>query len=719
MNFDLTGIASDDEPGVERNRPLRGYRKRWRPSPSAAAESQEEILHSEPGGDLEEAGPYGPAEVFGFGEDTFCIDDWIHVTEGLATGAAEQYEPSSPADELEPPVGTVALAGPQASEPAWQQCAASAAIKRQRMEMPKLPWERPPFDFVFRTGDKWDGTILAGYNDLFAHTTVGCADVLNSQLAPEPDTAVGGRVEQPPVVRLNFKKVRTELPDEDIRRVALSKLRDILLQDPLATQIGTGINNILNGGGAYHLVEQSIGDCFRSKASSTLQKRAGSLWRLCKLLRLGGTTNPLRLTEESLYGALCTMRESVAGATSAQHALEALAFLDSTAKLLLVDLRQVVSGRCRGVARDMYLTKNPLEQKHPLKLAHVRHLELLFHDLPTTMQCILGQILFCIHACCRWKDSQRIKNLSIEVGHGEALIHAEAIASKTAVSAEARTRFLPYVALGTGVMGTNWGSPWLSARLADGLDLSDHALPSFSERTLAWTSNPMSASEATYWLREFLEGALEPGLALRFGSHSCKTTLLTWAGRSTKISFSPTERRLLGHHLEQNMKSILTYSREAFTSLYSKVLSMFKCMRDGSFDPDLAAIDRVVQLSDGAPTDQPVDPPSNLAEVAVPSDSESSVASECGEVEQDPPCQGQFEGPERISLFPDFPGVAEDALLVHRVSGLVHVLNEDNVLLCGRMPSLNFKEYACSISDRGVYEGCAQCKKAFGGRNQA
>ena len=411
MNFDLTGIASDDEPGVERNRPLRGYRKRWRPSPSAAAESQEEILHSEPGGDLEEAGPYGPAEVFGFGEDTFCIDDWIHVTEGLATGAAEQYEPSSPADELEPPVGTVALAGPQASEPAWQQCAASAAIKRQRMEMPKLPWERPPFDFVFRTGDKWDGTILAGYNDLFAHTTVGCADVLNSQLAPERDTAVGGRVEQPPVVRLNFKKVRTELPDEDTRRVALSKLRDILLQDPLATQIGTGINNILNGGGAYHLVEQSIGDCFRSKASSTLQKRAGSLWRLCKLLRLGGTTNPLRLTEESLYGALCTMRESGAGATSAQHALEALAFLDSTAKLLLVDLRQVVSGRCRGVARDMYLTKNPLEQKHPLKLAHVRHLEFLFHDLPTTMQCILGQILFCIHACCRWKDSQRITTM--------------------------------------------------------------------------------------------------------------------------------------------------------------------------------------------------------------------------------------------------------------------------------------------------------------------
>ena len=718
MNLDLTGTASDDEPGDAQNRPLRGFRKRWRPSSSVAADSQADTPRSEPGGDQEGPGPYDPAAEFGFGEDTCFIDDWFHIADGLGTGTAEPYEPSSPADDLEAPAGTVTLTGPQTFEPTWQHCATTATVKRQRMEMPKLPWEKPPFDFIFRTGDKWGGTILAGYNDLFAHTKVGCADVLSSQLAPEREMPTGGRVEQPPVVRLNFRKVRTELPDEDIRRVALSKLRDILLQDPLATQIGTGINNILNGGGANHLVEQSIGDCFRSKASSTLQKRAGSLWRLCKLLRLGGTLNPLRLTEESLYGALCTMRESGAGATSAQHALEALAFLDSTAKLLLVDLRQVISGRCRGVARDMYLTKNPLEQKHPLKLAHVRHLEYLFHELPTTMQCILGQILFCIHACCRWKDSQRIKNLSIEVGHGEALIHAEAIASKTAVSAEARTRFLPYVALGTGVVGANWGTPWLSARLADGLEFSEHALPSFSERTLAWTSSPMSASEATYWLREFLEGALKPGLALKFGSHSCKTTLLTWAGRSTKISFSPTERRLLGHHLERNMKSILTYSREAFTSLYSKVLSMFKCMRDGSFDPDLAAIDRVVQLSDNAP-DQSVDPPANVAELAVASDSESSVASECGDVEQDPPCHGHFEGPERISLFPDFPGVAEDALLVHRVSGLVHVLNEDNVLLCGRMPSLNFKEYACSVSDREVYEGCAQCKKAFVGRNKA
>ena len=77
---------------------------------------------------------------------------------------------------------------------------------------------------------------------------------LKLQLVPERDTAAGGRAEPPPVVHLNFQKVRTELPDEDIRSVALSKLRDIVLQDPLATQIGTGIHNILNGGGACWIV---------------------------------------------------------------------------------------------------------------------------------------------------------------------------------------------------------------------------------------------------------------------------------------------------------------------------------------------------------------------------------------------------------------------------------------------------------------------------------
>ena len=278
-------------------------------------------------------------------------------------------------------------------------------------------------------------------------------------------------------------------------------------------------------------VEQSVRDAFRMKASSTLQKRAATLWELARFLREIGQLQPLRLSEAQLYVCLCRMRESGAGATSAQHVVEALHFLYAATSFAVVDLDDVLSSRCRGVAIDMYLTKHPLRQKVPLTMEQVRQLELTMQLVGPAFRCIIGQILFCVHAFCKWRDAQRLINITTESGHGETLLHADALASKTAVTLEARTRFVPYDAIGTGVSMVNWAEPWL---------------------------------EATAWLRDFWYGTanFKPELV---GSHSCKTTLLTWAGRCVKVPFPPSERRLLGHYLEPNMKSVLCYSRESFT----------------------------------------------------------------------------------------------------------------------------------------------------------
>ena len=46
---------------------------------------------------------------------------------------------------------------------------------------------------------------------------------------------------EPPALKVNLKKVRHEPPDEDIRRVAIYKIRDLILQDPLATQLGNSV----------------------------------------------------------------------------------------------------------------------------------------------------------------------------------------------------------------------------------------------------------------------------------------------------------------------------------------------------------------------------------------------------------------------------------------------------------------------------------------------
>ena len=710
-NCTFSVMMDRDEPGQSAPRLLKGFRKRWSASDGDALGSSDvaSVPESNPG---EDTGGGALGYSFDNADDASLVS-WDRIPEGEMLF----YEPESP---IEFPTE---LPGPKVFdarglEPSWRDAALTAATKRQKREAPKLPWEQGHFGQVFGTRDKWQGTILANYDDVFIPTGIGCSDVLNSVLVNQPHVDSIAQLFEPPVRPLNLKRIRTELPDEDIRRVAICKLRDLLLQDPMATQLGKSLSLQLKDDGNSLVAEQSIKDCFRMKASSTLQKRAGSLWRLARLLRSAGYLNPFRIKEDQLYEVLCNLRAEGSGATSAQHMIEALHFLDGTATFLLMDLRTVISGRCRGVAKDMYLTKNPLEQKHPLLLVHVKHLEELFGSLPDTMKCVLGQLLFCIHACCRWKDAQRLKSLTIEAGLGETLIHGEALQSKTTTSAEARTRYLPYIALGTGVTGEDWGSQWISARQMQGLDFGEFILPSFSERASCWTTNPMSASEATYWLREFLDGTIKSGSELKFGSHSCKTTVLTWAGRCVQVSFSPMERRLLGHHLETSMKSILTYSRESYVTLYSKVLQMFRLMRDGSFDPDLPAINRVVQLSDVPVESMLSEVADQSSDVALVSDSESSVASECGAAGDQMFDDGR-DGADLTSLFPDFPGVPESSLLVHRVSGLVHAVNEDGFLLCGRQPSLNFKEYSSMVGDRQLCEGCSQCKRAFAAGREA
>ncbi|CAK9017375.1 unnamed protein product [Durusdinium trenchii] len=306
--------------------------------------------------------------------------------------------------------------------------------------------------------------------------------------------------------------------------------------------------------------------------------------------------------------------------------IEALFFLDGTAKFIQMNLHSVVSGRCRGVARDMYLGKDPLLQKSPLTVFQVRALEELMQTETDANCCIIGQLLFCLHACCRWRDSQRLQSAYIEHSKGESVIHADALSSKTSLTLDAKTRFLPYVAIGTGLMGEDWAKRWLSARVNQSLNFKDFALPSFSMRTMDWTDTLMSSSEATAWLREFLSITCADFEPKKYASHSLKTTVLTWAGRSVLVQFSPTERRLLGHHVDPSMRSVLTYSREAYTTLYSKVFQMYLSIRNGQFQPDSKAIDRILESPEGRAATASA--PAVGAEVVGGSDSESSLASD-------------------------------------------------------------------------------------------
>ena len=82
----------------------------------------------------------------------------------------------------------------------------------------------------------------------------------------------------------------------------------------------------------------------------------------------------------------------------------------------------------------------------------------------------------------------------------------------------------------------------------------------------------MGSSEAMMYLEDFLDEVEVPVTSFTsLGTYSLKAGFLTLASRSTPVVFTPEERRLLGHHVDPGAKSVLTYSREAYTTLYGKV----------------------------------------------------------------------------------------------------------------------------------------------------
>ena len=182
----------------------------------------------------------------------------------------------------------------------------------------------------------------------------------------------------------------------------------------------------------------------------------------------------------------------------------------------------------------------------------------------------------------------------------------------------------------------------------------------------------------------------------------------------------------MGHHVEPSLKSMLIYSRESYTTLHAKVMKLFTLIRSREFQPDLPAIDRVLQYVEGEISEAP-NATSAFAETSEPVSGsmasqgsiliEDSDSSEGSDTELN--CLTlQKQTASTVSEGPAFPGVPVSAFKIHCRSGLRHVMNEDSFLLCGRQMSSNFKGMD-EVSSSSHIENCSQCLKIFGRQSMA
>ncbi|CAE7415281.1 unnamed protein product [Symbiodinium sp. CCMP2592] len=597
--------------------------------------------------------------------------EWYLIAGSFGAAAAEcaPSEPSPP--NLEPEQTLAVPALDSIAEDQLQQSAVGHIHKRLRLEAPLLPWETQPLAAIFG-GPSWHDTLQRRIN-LDLMPGVGSADVLKPAVpkvpAPKPQIVAASLANR-------LHRFRPEASDEDVRNLALAKLKVLITSDPLASELGKSLIDKLGGLVQEAVVAQSFADAFRAKASSTLNGHACALTRFSAWCARQAA-EPLRVDEEQLYAYLCEMRSSNRGATSGNKFLHSLTFLEYSVGLIFLSTDVVVSARVRGVARDMALTKAPLSQRPPLTVEQAAALEaLLVNDLNDTDACVLGQILFAVHSAGRWRDIQGLQSVDVSEGSETTLLLANGLKSKTTHTAEAQRRLLPYVAISTGVSGYDWGDRWLTARRNEGLQWGgDFCLPSFSLRLGRWSTARMGSGEASAYLRDFLEAVNLPNS--KVGTHSLKTTLLTWASRSVRIDFSEPERLHLGHHSE------------------------------GSFNPDLPPARRVEHLAEAIMVGS--SQASNLGQHApAGEDSASSDDSEAGI----PEGHGGRQAADLVrGAFPD--QFLQD-IVVHRFSGISHVVKDSGMLWCHRPVSSNYTP----LSEAGVAAefptACHQCSRALG-----
>ena len=580
---------------------------------------------------------------------------------------------------------------------------ATLILGRNEKMLPAVPVGVPKLDWV---------------SDLFRLPALGrLAHIENAMhdetLNRQAATGVNGPL---PFTKRRLLTAKLAKLDDDLLTSALRKLRNLVLYWPEDSKLGRALLTSAGAVVGEDVLQQSLKDCFAGKAVATLVKRAADFTRFAEWMIQSGRGRPLNPTEADLYGYISMLRSTGAGATAGESFLSAWRFMVHTVGAGQAVNNDLISGRVLGASKDLFAKKRPLHQAPPLTADMVWKLEdLMTAPISQRFKVILGFLLFCLYSCCRFGDGARAHEPNLSQFQHIILVETACSEYKTATG-ERRSVLLPLVALGSGLSGLGWALSWMAARRASGLTGHVFLMPADAEHSDHWLDRRMTTAEGSYWLKDLLVLAgLKESEASGISTHSLKATLLSWVAKSA--TFDLQERLILGHHLDEETKMAVTYSRDAIAATMVKVYRMLETVRKGIFDPDASRAERIA-MATGLNHLATHLPEKNEMEL----DLEERLQKEMERAEQ---CETDVDedgaeiqpvkipGESQSGTRSDFPPVESAHCVVHRLSGIVHCMETSDSLLCGRRMSLNMKPIDFPWEERATHEFCEQCNKAL------
>ena len=217
--------------------------------------------------------------------------DWYAPVALEAESQAEDL-PSvgSEAAQSAPELPPQALASPY-DELDVQREAAEVSSRVFAANLPKQAWEGPTcLSYPWERPAKRRATVL------------GFLDVLE----PVADEALEDQQlgKLPPVAKAYLRRLPVARESSDERTHALKRLKFLIMWDPDSTSLASSLSGAATRLMDDALVQQSFSDAFRSKATGTLLKRAGSLERYFRWAVENQVASPFSVGESVIYDYL-------------------------------------------------------------------------------------------------------------------------------------------------------------------------------------------------------------------------------------------------------------------------------------------------------------------------------------------------------------------------------------------------------------------------------